>query len=130
MKICHVCNFECEENAELCPICGAYLINEAIEEIEPEAEEKVIIDPVLLATIEDVVSAEIFKDILIDNKIAFSCDDDEDTGMKVIFGGGFASCDIYVGKSQYDNALSLYEEFLNSEADFDGDFSEIFDEEQ
>ena len=129
MKICHVCNFECEENAELCPICGAYL-NDEVKEETVEQEEKVILDPVLLATIEDIVSAEIFKDILIDNKIAFSCDDDEDAGMKVVFGGGFASCDIYVDKSQYDNALSLYEEFLNSEAEFDGDFSEMFDEEQ
>ena len=129
MKTCHVCYFECEENAELCPICGAYLNDEVKEEIE-EQEEKVIIEPVLLATIEDIVSAEIFKDILIDNKIAFCCDDDEDTGMKVVFGGGFASCDIYVDKSQYDNALSLYEEFLNSEAEFDGDFSEMFNEEQ
>lgn len=129
MKTCHVCYFECEENAELCPICGAYLNDEVKEETVGQ-EEKVIIDPVLLTTIEDVVSAEIFKDILIDNKIAFSCDDDEDTGMKVVFGGGFASCDIYVDKSQYDNALSLYEEFLNSEAEFDGDFSEMFNEEQ
>ena len=74
MKICHVCNFECEENAELCPICGADLTNQP-EESE-QVEEKVVIEPVLLGTLEDVVSAEIFKDILIDNKIAYSCDDE------------------------------------------------------
>jgi len=129
MKICHVCNFECEENAELCPVCGADLTN-AVQETE-EQEEKVVIEPVLLATFEDVVSAEIFKDILIDNKIAYSCDDDSDSGMKVVFGGGFASVDIYVDKSQFDEASAIYEEFLNSEPEFSDDFSdEFFEEEQ
>lgn len=128
MKICHVCNFECEENAELCPICGADLTNQP-EESE-QVEEKVIIEPVLLGTLEDVVSAEIFKDILIDNKIAYSCDDDSDAGMKVVFGGGFVTVDIYVDKSQYDEAMVLFEEFMNSETEFDGDFSDdMFEEE-
>ena len=128
MKICHVCNFECEENAELCPICGADLTNQP-EESE-QVEEKVVIEPVLLGTLEDVVSAEIFKDILIDNKIAYSCDDDSDAGMKVVFGGGFVSVDIYVDKSQYDEAMVLFEEFMNSEAEFYGEFSDdMFEEE-
>ena len=128
MKICHVCNFECEENAELCPICGADLTNQL--ETQEQAEEKVVIEPVLLGTLEDVVSAEIFKDILIDNNIAYSCDDDSDAGMKVVFGGGFVSVDIYVDKSQYDEAMVLFEEFMNSEAEFDGEFSDdMFEEE-
>ena len=128
MKICHVCNFECEENAELCPICGADLTNQL--ETQEQAEEKVVIEPVLLGTLEDVVSAEIFKDILIDNKIAYSCDDEGDAGMKVVFGGGFVTVDIYVDKSQYDEAMVLFEEFMNSETEFDGDFSDdMFEEE-
>ena len=127
MKICHVCNFECEENAELCPICGADLTDCESNETEVQ-EQKVIIEPVLLGTFEDVVSAEIFKDILIDNKIAYSCDD-QDESLKVVFGGGFASCDIYVDKSQYNDADALYQEFLNSEPKFDGDFEDFFEEE-
>ncbi len=129
MKICHVCNFECEENAELCPVCGADLTNEVKEDTE-QVEQKVIIEPVLLATFEDVVSAEIFKDILIENKIAYSCDDDNGASMKVLFGGGFAAADIYVDKSQFEKAEALYNEFIESETEFDGDFSEMFDEEQ
>ncbi len=126
MKICHVCNFECEENAELCPICGADLTNTA--ESEKNSKE-VVIEPVLLATIEDIVSAEIFKDILTENKIPHSCSDDED-GIKVVFGGGLAAVDIYVDKSHFETAQSIYEEFLNSNIEFDGEFEDIFEEEQ
>ncbi len=124
MKLCHVCNFECEDSAELCPVCGADL-SQANEQSEETA---VVIEPVLLATIEDVVSAEIFKDILIENKIPYSCDGD-DGGMQVVFGGGFAAVDIYVDKSTFEKAQELYEEFLNSEVEFDGEF-EFEDEEQ
>ena len=128
MKICHVCNFECEDNAELCPVCGADLTTLNSDETAEDQEQKVVIEPVLLGSFEDVVSAEIFKDILIDNKIAYSCDD-QDESMKVVFGGGFASCDIYIDKSQYDEANELYQEFLNSEPEFDGDFEDFFEEE-
>ncbi len=124
MKICHVCNFECEENAELCPICGADLTQSEEKEV---LEQAIVIEPVLLATLEDVVSAEIFMDILTENKIPYSCDQEGD-GMKVVFGGGFASQDIYVDKANYDEAQTLYEEFLNSEPEFDGEF-EFFEEE-
>ena len=62
MKICHVCNAECEDNAELCPICGADLTYKAQEEAEEEKEELVLNNPVLLASLDDVVSAEILKD--------------------------------------------------------------------
>ena len=33
MKNCHVCNQLCDDNAEVCPICGAFL-----EEAEAENE--------------------------------------------------------------------------------------------
>ena len=117
MKNCHVCNQLCDDNAEVCPICGAFL-EEA--EAENEAEEKTI-DPVLLATFEDLVSSEIFKDVLTDNKIPYS--DSEEDVMKVVFGGGFASEEIYVDKADYDKALELYNEFMESQPEFsDEDF--------
>lgn len=116
MKNCHVCNLACEDNVEVCPICGADLTRGEVSEKE--------IDPVLLTTFEDLVSAEIFKDVLTDNKIPYS----EPLGdnMKVVFGGTFASEEIYVDKADYEKARELLEEFLASEAEF----SDEFDEEQ
>lgn len=123
MKNCHVCNAVCEDFAELCPICGADLSSHQ-EENETEREAtKEIINPVLVATIEDVVSAEIFGDILTDNGILFSCSEEEENGgMRVVFGGGFASADIYVDERDFDIAKKLYDEFLDSETSFDDDF--------
>ena len=124
MKNCHVCNFECEDNAELCPVCGADLSavseNGALDSSEG-------IEPVLLTTFEDVVSAEIFKDVLTDNKIPYS---GSQNAMKVVFGGGFAAEEIYVDKKDYETAQGLLEEFLASEAEFAGDFFDETDEEQ
>ena len=56
MKICHVCKAECEDETELCPVCGADL---TVGEEERSEEEAVINNPVLLATVDDVVSSEI-----------------------------------------------------------------------
>lgn len=120
MKICHVCNAECGDNAELCPVCGADIseISDVTDEVKTEIE-----NPVLVAKFEDVVSAEIFKDILNDNGIMYSSNDDEEAGgMRVVFGGGFVSADIYVDNSDFEAAKQLYNEFLESEADFDGEF--------
>ena len=124
MKICHVCETECEENAELCPVCGATLRD--ISEENAQVKENEAINFTLLATVEDVVSAEIFKDILGDNGIPFYCDG-EDTVMQVTFGGGFASQDIYVDEKDFDKAKALYEEFLNSEenTEFFEDFEDL-----
>lgn len=119
MKNCHVCNFECEDNMELCPICGADLTGEAEEVVQEQEQAK--IEPVLLTTFEDIVSAEIFKDVLTDNKIPYS---DSQDAMKVVFGGGFASEEIYVDKTDFDKARELLEEFLASESEFDADFEE------
>ena len=53
MKTCHVCLCECEDYAELCPVCGADLTG--VENSETEnVIDRVIEKPVLLATLEDV----------------------------------------------------------------------------
>lgn len=124
MKNCHVCNFECEDTMEVCPICGAMLLNEEKTQ-ETQQEEK--LEPVILATFEDVVSAEIFCDVLTDNKIPYSKPEED---IRVVFGGGFAAQEIYVDEKDYDKAKGLLEEFLQSEADFMAQFDEEFEEEQ
>ena len=123
MKICHVCKAECEDNAELCSVCGADLTFNAEEE-EAAAEEKILNKPVLLASLDDVVSSEILKDLLKETGIAFSCDTEEGT-LKVTFGGAFTADEIYVDDSDFEKANQIYEDFLNSEPTFDEEF---FDE--
>ena len=62
MKICHVCKAECDDFAEVCAICGAYLVNETEESeeiVSTEVDENLLEEPTLIATFEDVVSAEI-----------------------------------------------------------------------
>ena len=121
MKICHVCSAECEDNAELCPVCGADLTLERQEE-EIQAEEIVLNKPVLLATLDDVVSAEILRDLLTENNIPFSCDSEDEGTLKVTFGGSFISDAIYVDESDFEKANQIYEDFLNSEPTFDEEF--------
>ena len=135
MKICHVCKAECDDFAEICAICGAFLIqeeSEAEETVSTAVEEDLLEDPTLIATVEDVVSAEIFKDILADNEINYYSDADMDNGaMQVSFGGGFMAEQIYVSAKDADLAKTLYSEFLKSEEMMQGfDFSDDFDEEQ
>ncbi len=124
MKICHVCGFECTDEQEVCLVCGADLT-----QTEVKKEEKIkdtITEPVLLASFEDVVSAEIFRDILTDNEIPYSMGEDNGS-VRVTFGGGFTADEIYVDKANFEKAEALYNEFLESEAEFQGEF--IFDEE-
>ena len=124
MKICHVCKAECEENAELCPVCGADLTVNTMEETA-ETEEIILNKPVLLASLDDVVSSEILKDLLSENGIPFSCDTEDEGTLKVTFGGSFSADDIYVDEGDFERANQIYEDFLNSEPEFDEDF---FDE--
>lgn len=126
MKICHVCQFECTDDAELCPLCGADLLNsESSDENFEEIEEIIIRKPVLLATFDDVISADIFKDILIDNKIPYSSSQDETGSIRVLFGGGLVSEEIYVDETNFEKAIELYNEFSNSEEIiFDEEFPE------
>ena len=130
MKICHVCAAECSDEAELCPICGAELIDAAEDNGVAEQDEVIINNPVLAASVEDVVTAEIFRDLLRENEIPFSCDEaDPEAAMKLTFGGGFVAEDIYVDESDLAKAEELYEQVLNAEPEFDeADLEEAFDD--
>ena len=122
MKICHVCAAECSDDAELCPVCGAELTVDNDE----KSDDIILENPVLAASVEDVVTAEIYRDILRENGIHFTCDEENDEGtMRVVFGGGFVAVDIYVAEENLEEAQRIYDEVLNAEPQFsDEDFEE------
>ena len=122
MKICHVCAAECSDDAELCPVCGAELTVDNDE----KSDDIILENPVLAASVEDVVTAEIYRDILRENGIPFTCDEENDEGtMRVVFGGGFVAVDIYVAEENLEEAQRIYDEVLNAEPQFsDEDFEE------
>ncbi len=142
MKNCHVCGFACENDAEICLLCGAELktfeayekeIKEAEElEAKKAAEEALIVKkPVLAASVDNIVAAEIYKDVLRDNGIVFTCDESEDA-MQIVFGGGFSVQEIYVNESDLEIAQQLYENVVSAEMEFsDEDFDDFeeFEEE-
>ena len=128
MKNCHVCGFACENDADICVLCGAELKTfedyekelKATEELETKkaAEEALIVKkPVLAASVDNVVVAEIYKDVLRDNGIVFTCDEREDA-MQIVFGGGFSAQEIYVNESDLEIAQQLYENVVNAQMDF------------
>lgn len=138
MKTCHVCGIECENDAEICAVCGAELKTfEAYEKELKEAEELkakqaaeealIVKKPVLAASVDNIVAAEIFKDVLRDNGIIFTCDETEDA-MQIVFGGGFSVQEIYVNESDLEIAQQLYENVVNAQMDFDDADFEDFDE--
>ena len=134
MIICHVCAAECEDEAELCPVCGAVLNRPETEEVE-EAENDIIDNPTLLTSFEDLISAEVFKDVLKENEIPFTCSSEMgDNTIQVMFGGGFVAEDIYVGEDDLEKARQMLEEFNSQEIEFEGEFfdgedTEDFEEE-
>ena len=128
MIICHVCKKECSDDMEVCPICGAVL-NTAVEEGTEEKDTEIMENPTLLASFDDVISAEIFKDILKDNNIPFTSSQMGEATMQVVFGGNLVAEDIYVAEADFEKANELYEDFLNTEIEFDDDFSEDLGEE-
>lgn len=135
MKICHVCGACCEDEAELCYVCGAEFLSddETDANIDGEDFEAVLTEPVLAASLEDLVSAQIFCDMLAENRIPYSMGDDTDNiGMQIAFGGAFAEIDIYVDKANYKRAQEVYEQFMSEEQqieDFD-DFDDFEDEQE
>ena len=109
MKICRVCGFECEDSAELCPECGAEL------NVETEEKEDIIIEnPVLAASIENFITAEIYKDVLKENGILFS-EEGADEGIHLRFGGSMTASEIVVSKSDLEAAQLLYYAVLKTE---------------
>lgn len=138
MKICHVCGFECENDAENCIVCGAELktfeayeqqLKEAEEAAAKQAAEEALIvkNPVLAASVDNIVAAEIYKDVLRDNGIVFTCDENEDT-MQIVFGGGFTVQEIYVNEKDLEIAQQLYETVANAEMEFSDEDFEDFEE--
>lgn len=128
MKNCHVCGFACDDAAETCAICGAELKTFAeyearlkAEAEKAEQEKAVVPEPVLAVSVENVVEAEIYKDVLRDNNVPFTCDE-RDEGMQIVFGGGFSAVDIYVSEEDLDRAQALYDEVVDSAAHFEEDF--------
>lgn len=141
MKTCHVCGFACDNDAEICALCGAELktfemyeqeLREAEErEAQKAAEEALIVKkPVLAASVDNVVAAEIYKDVLRDNGIVFTCDESDDA-MQIVFGGGFNAQEIYVNEQDLEIAQQLYENVVNAQMDFgDCEFDEFDDLEE
>ena len=139
MKNCHVCGFACDNDAEICALCGAELktfemyeqeLKESEErEAEKTAEEALIVkNPVLAASVDNVVTAEIYKDVLRDNGIVFTCDESEDA-LQIVFGGGFNAQEIYVNESDLEIAQQLYDNVVNAQMDFDDEEFDDFEEE-
>ena len=142
MKNCHVCGYACDNDAEICLLCGAELktfelyeqeLKEAEElKAKKEAEEALIVKkPVLAASVDNVVAAEIYKDVLRDNGIVFTCDESEDA-MQIVFGGGFSALEIFVNEEDLEIAQQLYENVISAEIEFsDDDFEDLeeFEEE-
>lgn len=125
MKVCHVCKAEVQEELELCPVCGADLTCEN-GELNGKEMETVIENPVLAVKVEDIVTAEIFADVLKENEIPFS-NGEAEQNMRIVFGGGFVAEEFYVAEENLERAKELFSEVLESEPSFD-DF-EDFDEE-
>ncbi len=141
MKKCHVCGFECDNDADICALCGAELktfeiYEQELKEAEQRAAEQaaaealIIKKPVLAASVDNVVAAEIYKDVLRDNNIRFTCDESDDA-MQIVFGGGFNAQEIYVDESDIEIAQSLYENVVNAQMDFgEEDFEDFEDFEE
>ena len=133
-----MCGFACENDADVCALCGAELktfeayeqeLKEAEElEAKKAAEEALIVkNPVLAASVDNVVAAEIYKDVLRDNNIVFTCDESEDA-MQIVFGGGFSAQEIYVNEKDLEIAQQLYETVVNAEMEFGDEDFEDFEE--
>ena len=134
MKKCHVCGFECENDAENYLVCGAelstfeeYERQLRIAEEEAAKEALIVKKPVLAAAVDNIVAAEIYKDVLRDNNIVFTCDESEDA-MQIVFGGGFTVQEIYVNEKDLEIAQQLYDTVVNAEMEFGEEDFEDFEE--
>ena len=121
MKECHVCLYICGDDDEICPVCGAELKSEAIDDnakkVTDPAEPDIIKNPILAASVDSPVTAEIYKDILSENGIAYSEDSRGDT-IHTGFGGSFFAIDIYVDEYNLDIAKDLYRNLTQNDMGF------------
>ena len=70
-----------------------------------------------------MISAEVFKDVLKENEIPFTCSSEMgDNTIQVMFGGGFVAEDVYVGEENLEVARQLLEDFNSQEIEFDDTF--------
>ena len=132
MKFCKVCGAHCDDSAELCLVCGAEFIDDEQETAE-EIDENIITinNPVLAASVEDIITTEIYCDVLADNDIPYSFDEENsEAGIKIMMGGSFAATNIYVDEKDLEKAEALYQEVLNSNTEFDGEFEDFEDFEE
>ena len=122
MKECHVCLYVCGDDDEICPVCGAELNREEKAEKAQETKEApkpaYIKNPVLAASADSPVAAEIFKDILSENGIAYFEDQSGDT-MHTGFGGSFFAIDIFVDEDDLSQAQLLYKNLTENQMTFD-----------
>ena len=126
MKKCHVCLNICEDEAEICPVCGAELKESEFDDDGTVPESGTVINnPVIAVSVDSPVTAEIFKDILSENGIAYSEDSEGDI-MHVGFGGSYFAVDIYVDEKDLDAALELYKNLSENEIFFE-DFEDADD---
>ncbi len=74
------------------------------------------VDPVLVASIQNTVSSEIFQDILKENGIPCICRQ-EGAGcyIKIITGGLLVVDNIYVDEKNLERAKELYDAYLGTE---------------
>ena len=108
MKICHVCGYSCDDDTDFCPICGAEL-SEQKGEFDDETE-VVIENPEIVATVDDVVLAEVFCDRLKENGILFTTDEADLSGsIHMGFGGFYTEINIYVDKVDLEKAKEIYD---------------------
>ena len=133
MKPCHVCQYLCDDDAELCPICGAELKDVEDNEQNPEPEEIIIENPEIVATVNDIIIAEVFCDRLKENNILFTTDEtDLSANMRMGFGGFSTeiSINIYVDKEDLEAAKEIYDNLPDvSEFETVDDFEDEIDEE-
>ena len=119
MRICHVCNAEFDEDMDLCPVCGAEYRDDAEDGRDESSEKEVIENPVLAATVDNILTAEMYADALTDANIPYFTDEEQSGGMRMGFGGSFFAVQVFVDESNLAIAEELYENVCKNAEDFD-----------
>lgn len=127
MKVCHVCGETFEDYVEVCSDCGAILkTEEEMRAIEEEKEAEINIkNPVLVETVEDVITAEIFSDMLKEANIKFYCE--EPSSMMMGFSGGVIAFKIFVDEKDLAAASEIYKNVTETNLMFDDGFDDDLD---